>query len=129
MKTTSFIKSWDVGNPGAGIVERSIVDNTMTRKQETNYQPPRTTIPLSAAKKKRAFGRKNTVQGGTPLTVRGAGKPKKFVRSIYQTGETSLGSFPVLVPVLSFFSFLPARHSKSSQRVSKYKLYSSRWNV
>lgn len=99
MKKTSFMWVWAVESHGAGIVERNTVGSIMTLTQVNGYPQRRTIIVLFAAKRRKILNKKSIAKGVIPFIVQSGGKPKKFVHPIYQTGETSVGSFPVSIPV------------------------------
>ena len=51
------------------------------------------------------------------------------MREYYQTGKSSLDSFPVCSPVLQFPSLFLHFGSQTSFRVSQYYIYSTGWSV
>ena len=127
MRITSFTWVLDVESLGVGIVERSIVLNIAILSQDNAYRLQKTTMVLFVVRKSQDLSKKTIVQEAIPVTVQNAGKPKKFMQSIYQTGETSVGSLPDFVPVLSYCTFLSGCSSFSFVAVSADSFHITRW--
>jgi hypothetical protein len=74
MRKTDFMLEMDVGGRGAGIVEKSIVASTMTRKQARNFLQQKTIMMPFVVEEKKDLRKMNIVVEGVQDIVGTVGK-------------------------------------------------------